>query len=111
MTWTDAIQGTIRQWTDIREAVEVADTVTLLTEINAVCDLCEKSDTEAGNPIERCRYCLFYQQFGGCQEVSGRMSEAVVEKDWDRVRHLIDEMIHGLQKLQLPVESSPLPVM
>lgn len=111
MTWTDAIQGTIRQWTDIRAAVGVADTVTLLTEINAVCDLCEKSEAEAGNGIERCRYCLFYQQFGGCQEVSGRMSEAVVEKDWDRVRHLIDETIHGLRRLALPAERSPLPVM
>jgi hypothetical protein len=110
MTWTEAIQGTIRQWTTIREALGVADTVTLLTEINAVCDLCEKSETEAENGIERCRYCLFYQQFGGCQEVSGRMSEAVVEKDWERVRHLIDEMVQGLQRLELPTQPSVLMV-
>lgn len=110
MTWTEAIQGTIRQWTVIREAVGVADTVTLLTEINAVCDLCEKSETEAGNGIERCQYCLFYQQFGGCQEVSGRMSEAVVEKDWDRLLHLIDEMVQGLRKLELPAKPSALAV-
>ena len=110
MTWTEAIEGTIRQWTDIRNAVGVADTVTLLTEINAVCDLCEKSETEAGNGIERCRYCLFYQQFGGCQEVSGRMSEAVVEKDWNRLFHLIDEMIQGLRKLDLSAKPSALVV-
>ncbi|HKV09930.1 MAG TPA: hypothetical protein VJ725_17455 [Thermoanaerobaculia bacterium] len=105
MTWTEAIHGTVRQWTTIRDSIGTAPPVDLLTEINAVCDLCEKSEAEAGSGIERCRYCLFYQQFGGCQEVSGRMSEAVVEQDWDRLRQLVDQMIEGLEKLKVPPEA------
>ena len=102
MTWKEAINGTVRQWTTIRDAIGVAEPVDLLAEINAVCDLCEKSEAEAGSAIERCRYCLFYQQFGGCQEMSGRMSEAVIEKDWDRLRLLVDQMIEGLGTLEAP---------
>lgn len=102
MTWREAINGTVRQWSTIRDAIGVAAPVDLLTEINAVCDLCEKAEAEAGSGIERCRYCLFYQQFGGCQEVSGRMSEAVAAGDWDRLRSLVDQMIEGLGKLEVP---------
>lgn len=101
MTWNEAIEGTLRQWTAIRDSIGTADEIELLTEINAVCDLCEKAEKEAGGGIGRCRQCLFYQQFGGCQDVSARMSEAVVEKDWDRLRHLLDETIRGMQSLEV----------
>jgi hypothetical protein len=106
MSWNEARESTLRQWSTIRGLVGTADTVTLLTEINAVCDLCEKSDQVAGTGIGRCDYCLFYQQFGGCQEISARMSEAVVEKDWDKVRSLIDEMIGKMKTLELPTANA-----
>jgi hypothetical protein len=106
MSWNEARESTLRQWSTIRGLVGTADTVTLLTEINAVCDLCEKSDQVAGTGIGRCDYCLFYQQFGGCQEISGRMSEAVAEKDWDKVRSLIDEMIAKMKTLELPTANA-----
>jgi hypothetical protein len=106
MNWTEAIEGTLRQWTAIRDSIGEADEVELLTEVNAVCDLCEKSDDEQGSGVGRCRQCLFYQQFGGCQDVSLRMGEAIIEKDWDRLRRLIDETIHGLRSLTLPVEAT-----
>ena len=102
MNWREARDGTLRQWTAIRDALEQADPVYLLTEINAVCGLCEKSDQEAGNPFERCRYCLFYQQFGGCQEFSGDLSERVADKDWEGARWMIDDMIEKLSRLELP---------
>jgi hypothetical protein len=102
MNWTEAIEGTRRQWTAIRDSIGRADEVELLTEINAVCDLCEKAEEEEGSGIGRCRRCLFYQQSGGCQDLSARMGEAVVEKDWDRLRQLVDETLHGLQSLALP---------
>lgn len=102
MTWSEAIEGTVDQWTAVREAIDRADELELLTEINAVVDLCDKAEEEAGSPFGRCRRCLFYQQFGGCQELCGHMSEAVVEKDWSRLRHLVDETIHGLRALSLP---------
>lgn len=103
MTWSEAIDGTVRQWIDIREAISRADELELLTEINAVVDLCEKAEEEEGSPFGRCRRCLFYQQFGGCQDLTLRMSEAVVERDWNRLRHLVDETIRSLKSLTLPV--------
>ena len=102
MTWKEAQEGTIRQWTWIRDALGTADTVTLLAEINAVCDLCEKSDEAKGDtPFGRCDYCLFYQQFGGCREVSARMSELAVERRFDEVRALIDDMIAKTRALKV----------
>ncbi len=102
MNWTEAIDGTLRQWTTIRDSIGTASEVELLTEINAVCDLCAKSEDDAGNGIERCRHCLFYQQFGGCRELSARMSEAVVCKDWDQLRRLIDTTVRDMQAMDLP---------
>lgn len=103
MNWNEAIEGTLRQWSAIRDSISEADDVKLLTEINAVCDLCEKSEEEEGSGIGRCRRCLFYQQFGGCQDLSLKMSEAIVYKDWDRLRGLVDETIYGLETLKLPL--------
>ena len=108
MTWKEAQEGTIRQWKTIRDAIGPADTVTLLTEINAVCDLCEKSDEMKGEtPFGRCDYCLFYQQFGGCKEVSARMSELVAEGRRDEVRALVDDMIAKTEVMKVPVERLP----
>ena len=104
MTWNEAKMGTIRQWEAVRDAIGVADTVELLTEINAVCDLCEKSEQEAGTPIGRCDYCLFYQQFGGCREVSATLSELVAAGRLDEVRVLVDDMIRKTEALALPEE-------
>jgi hypothetical protein len=108
MTWKEAQEGTIRQWTDIRDSIGTADIVTLLTDINAVCDLCEKSDeTKGATPFGRCDYCLFYQQFGGCSEVSARMSEMVAEGRFDEVRTLVDDMIAKTRLMKVPVERLP----
>lgn len=104
MTWKEAQEGTLRQWMAIRDAVGTADTVDLLTEINAVSDLCEKSDEVAGTPIGRCDYCLFYQQFGGCREVSARLSELVVEKRLDEVREVVGDMIRKTAEMAMPEE-------
>lgn len=106
MDWNQAMRSTIRQWEAIRDSIGSAHEIELLTEINAVCDLCEKARTEAcaetGAPFDRCQYCLAFQRFGGCQEISARMSEAVVEKDWPRLRHLVDETLHALTASQFP---------
>ena len=108
MNWTEAIDGTVRQWNHIRDSIGTASEVELLTEINAVCDLCAKSEEEAGSGIGRCEKCLFYQQYGGCRELSAHMSEAVIAKDWNRLRRLIDETIRGMRSLVLPTaETAP----
>ena len=104
MTWKEAKEGTIRQWTAIRDSIGTADTVTLLTDINAVCDLCQKSDeTKGDTPFGRCDYCLFYQQLGGCREVSARMSELTAENRLDEVRALVDDMIARTRLMKLPI--------
>jgi len=108
MTWKEAKEGTLRQWMAIRDLIGSADTVTLLTEINAVCDLCEKTDEVAGTPFSRCDYCLFYQQFGGCREVSAELSEMVVNNQLYDVRALVEDMIDKTRKLQVPEAREPL---
>ena len=102
MTWNEAREGTVRQWQAIRAMVGAADPVELLTEVNAICDLCEKSDEVTGSGIGRCERCLFYQQFDGCKEVSARISLGIVEKDWQAVRALIDDMIAKLRVMEVP---------
>ena len=65
---------------EVRRDMEFGrDEVRILTEINAVCDLCDIARAEAPGPEERCYHCHFYQQFGGCQEVSWKMTERVTE--------------------------------
>lgn len=104
MDWNQALRSTIRQWEAIRSCIGNAHEIELLTEINAVCDLCEKAEEEScahtGFFYDRCRYCIAFQAFGGCQEISARMSEAVVQKDWPRLRHLVDETLHALAAAQ-----------
>lgn len=108
MNWKEAQESTIRQWQSIRDSLDLADTVTVLTEINAVCDLCQKSDEVKGEiPFGRCDYCLFYQQFGGCSEVSGRMSELVAAGRRDEVRALVEDMIAKTRAMKVPVEGLP----
>lgn len=106
MDWNQALRSTIKQWEAIRDSIGTAHEIELLTEINAVCDLCEKareeSCAETGFFYDRCRYCIAFQQFGGCQEISARMSQAVVEKDWPRLRNLVDETLHALTTTNPP---------
>lgn len=109
MTWTEARDGTLKYWITIRDAVGVMDAIELLAEVNAVNDLCEISRdaaADSGNPFDRCSYCLFYQQFGGCQAFSAELSERIVDHDWDKVRSMIDDMIAKLYRLQVPNEGT-----
>ncbi len=105
MDWEDALQETLRVWTRIRGTLAQTDSLDLLIDINAVCALCEKSkeDAAATGELDKCRYCLFYEQFGGCREVSARMSEAVAAKDWDTLRVLVDTFLTQLQAVKVPL--------
>ena len=102
MDWQEARESTIELWQGIAKAVDRQDPVELLTEINAVCDLCFAAHEQAPAALDRCRHCLAFQQFGGCREVNGLMSEKVVEKDWDGLRELIDQFISLLEGLETP---------
>lgn len=102
MSWEEARNRELARWLSIREGIGVTEPVKLLTEINVTSTLCEKAKEGAGESLNYCDRCLFYQQFGGCREVSGRMSERVSESDWKGLRALVDEFIAHLRALEIP---------
>lgn len=98
MEWRQALDETIVLWERIRAGIGSADDLQLLSDINAVCSLCERADLEkAEEGGRRCDHCLLFQQWGGCQGINGLMSEKVVEKDWDGLRGLVDEFLARLR--------------
>jgi hypothetical protein len=101
MNWEEARNRDLAHWSAVRDAIGEAEPVELLTQINAADALCEKAREEAGSPLDYCARCRFYQQFGGCREVSGRMSEYVAESDWEGLRALVDEFIAHLRALDV----------
>jgi hypothetical protein len=106
MDWSQARQNTLTQWCAIRDSIGAADTVDLLTDVNAVTGFCEKAKEEAGGGLGKCDYCIVYQQFGSCKEFSGRLSEKIAEKGWPGVRSLVDTAISTLERLEVPAAAS-----
>jgi len=107
MQWRQALDDTIGLWERIRAGVGTTDEVQLLTDIHAVCSLCEQADHEAYvEGGRRCDHCLVFQQWGGCQGINGLMSERVVEKDWDGLRTLVDQFIDELRTTVPPVTAT-----
>ena len=102
MSWEEARNREITRWSAIRDAIGTAAPVDLLTEINTASTLCDKAKGEAGESLNYCDRCLFYQQFGGCREVSGRMSERVAESYWQGLQTLVDGFIAHLRALEIP---------
>lgn len=102
MTWETARNEALELWRQIRRMVDRPDELELLTEINAVCALCEIANSEEPKTLTRCERCLTFQQFGGCQGINLEMTEKVVAKDWDALRGLIDKFINLLQDLEIP---------
>jgi hypothetical protein len=103
MEWQQALDETISSWERIRDGIGDADELQLLSDINAVCDLCRMSDDEAHESGgRRCDHCLVFQQWGGCLGINALMSEKVVEKDWDELRHLVDRFITELRTTATP---------
>jgi hypothetical protein len=107
MNWEDARDRTLTHWSALRDAIGTADPLDLLVEINVIDALCDKSREVAGEPFGYCSCCLFYQQFGGCREVSSRMSDRAAARDWEGLKALVDEFIAHLKALQIPAEALP----
>ena len=104
MDWQAAKDSTVRYWRDLRESLDELDEVQLLSEINAVNDLCEKAKEESAGEMDRCSFCLAYQQFGGCMGISLKMSECVVDGRFGDLRQLVDEFIDRLEASEIPDE-------
>jgi hypothetical protein len=97
MNWQEARDHELAHWSAIRSAIGTAAPVDLLTEINAADAFCDKARCEPGESLDYCARCRFYQQFGGCREASGRMSERAAAGDWEGLRALVDELIAHLR--------------
>ncbi len=106
LDWQAAKEETLALWLKIREMVDKPDEITLLTEINAICDLCDVAEASEPEVFGRCERCIAYQQFGGCQGINAEMSERIVERDWKGLAVLVDRFIENLEALEVapPVE-------
>lgn len=101
MSWETAKAETLELWRKIRRMLDQPDELELLTEINAICSLCDAAASEEPRNLTRCERCLAFQQFGGCHGINLEMSQRVVEKDWDAVRDLVDRFIDILETLDV----------
>lgn len=103
MDWKQAKHNTLELWRGIRSSIGEADPLDLLTEINAVCDLCGAAgEQRAAGELDNCQYCLFYRQFGGCRGINADMSECIAARDWDQLRVLADRFIAHLEAMEVP---------
>lgn len=109
MNWDSARKETLETWRRIRAMIDAPDELELITEINAVCALCDAANDAEPRDLSRCERCLAFQQFGGCKEINLEMTQRIVEKDWGVLRALVDRFIDGLENLELPAESAPAP--
>ena len=101
--WNEARRLTIAKWQAIRYAAGREHPLDLLEEVNAADALCAEAKQEVGPEGDnRCNNCAMYRQFGGCQEVLGRLSDRISAHDWPAVRRYADEMIGRLEALQFP---------
>lgn len=101
MNWNKARDETLDLWLRIRDLIDNPDELELLTEINAICALCDAANEQEPRDLTRCERCIAFRQFGGCHEINLEMSERVVEKDWDALRGLVDQFIHNLENLEV----------
>lgn len=102
MSWSEARAEALDTWRKLRRKIDTLDDVELLTEINARFALCEKARAEAGDELRKCPRCVFFEQYGGCREVSGEMSERVAEHDREGLVRLLDEFIGQIEALEMP---------
>ena len=107
--WTEALADTIEKWRRIRDAiqtsapVDLAD-VDLMAEVGSVCALCDRSREEAHFHEEwrPCPFCPAFQQLGGCMDLPGKLSEALVAKDQETALLLTGQILADLEILELP---------
>ncbi len=102
MSWQTARDETLVLWRKIRGMIDRPDEIALLTEVNAICALCEAAGEREPHDLTRCERCLAFQQFGGCRAINLEMSERIVERNWGSLRALVDDFIHHLETLEIP---------
>ncbi len=105
VNWQGAKDEAIALWEGLRARAGTMEEEELLVEVNAAFSLCDAAREEmraCGDGLNCCRYCGFYQQFGGCRGISLRMTLRIVEGDTEGLRGLIDEFLRDLRALDVP---------
>lgn len=106
--WNEARRRTIARWQGIRAAAGHAHPLDLLEEANAADALCATAEADRernGGEGTRCENCLWYHQFGGCQQTLGSLNEAIAKRDWPAVRNQADEILAHLEKLRTQTQA------
>lgn len=93
MEWKLALDATIAEWEVIRDNIGKANPVDLVTEINAVCELCDKASHEADQPGHRCRYCIVFGTDRGCRDLRLELTQSLLDEDWESSRAQVDEVL------------------
>ena len=104
--WKAARHSSLEKWHAIRAATGNMSPGELLTVANEMCDVCVKAKEEqiVKGYATRCDHCLYLQQFGGCSEVTARLNDRIVARDWPAVRALAGQIIGRLEALRVPKE-------
>jgi hypothetical protein len=104
MNWSQAKQRTIEQWRALIPRIGSDDPLDLLAEVNGVTALCEQARIAAAEHGDwhKCRYCIAFEQQGGCGAVEAVLSEKLMSHEWDEARDLARRVLSDLEALDIP---------
>lgn len=107
MDWEQARARSVDHWRQILAAIGTRDPFELMQEVNAVLALCDMARREARTHGDwrTCRYCLAFQQIGGCSELQREMMGALIARNWDHARQYAAHAIVLLEGLEVPATS------
>ena len=107
MDWEQARARSVAHWRRIQDAIGAAEPFALMQEVNAVIALCEmaRRDARTHGDWRTCRYCLAFQQIGGCSELQREMMGALIARNWDHARQYAAHAIALLEGLEVPTAS------
>jgi len=108
MDWEQARARSVAHWQRILGAIGTGEPFELMQEVNAVIALCEmaRREARAHGDWRTCRYCLAFQQIGGCSELQREMMGALIARNWDRARQHAAHAIALLEALEVPAATS-----
>lgn len=107
MEWKEAKERTLTEWLKISDSLGQADSVSLVTEINAVSALCDKAREVAESATERCSHCIAFGDTKICEDYRFRLSELVLQEDLGSARELLAEIIARIRDADLSDPSHP----
>ncbi|HSG39323.1 MAG TPA: hypothetical protein VLE27_06770 [Thermoanaerobaculia bacterium] len=105
MNWTEARDRSLEQWRTILTSIGQRDPNELVVWTFSAYGLCDKAaelaEDEGQLTGSVCRFCLAFQQQGGCLEARDRLIGALISGDLDRAREVVHSMIADLEALEV----------